>query len=137
LVLILAISARAETKSGDITLPWNIKDAVQIKMGTQVQVTCRISASRFFTMHFINALIDLHNTTQTPMYYSLNIAFFDADHNLIGCIKQNSYGTPPDGLKPAEFVHGSSDMTAIPDDQINKIKSYQITWYEAADPADL
>jgi hypothetical protein len=71
------------------------------------------------------------------MYYSLNIAFFDADHNLIGCLKTGSVGGPPSALQASEHKTNASDTTPIPLDDLKKIKYYQATWHEAHDPADL
>jgi hypothetical protein len=134
---VVASNARAESISGDFVLPDKPADTVQLHFGDKVKAACTISATQFFKMHCLTAMFDLQNTNIWPMYYSLNIAFFDADHNLIACLKTGSTGGPPSALQASEHKTNASDTTPIPLDDLKKIKYYQATWHEAHDPAEL
>jgi hypothetical protein len=135
-LMMFAAVARAETKSGDVTLKkQDVFDMpVSVQVGTKVHAACKFRSDDFFHQSVIIANADLENTSDKPMYYVSNVAFFDVDHHMIGCTSQGSMGQP---LKAGEKTQLGSCIIFAPAAEIAKVKSYQVTWYETPNKGDL
>jgi hypothetical protein len=124
-----------ETKSGDATIQsLTDSEGVVVKLGTDVSVSCRLRLMDLLGGKAISARANLQNTSKKQMYFSYNVAFFDGDHNLIGCASQPGIGSP---MEPGDTLQLSSALVVVPLEEIKKIKSYQITWFESPDKAGL
>ncbi len=125
--------AFAETKSGTVDLKGATYKAPtpEVKLGSKLDATCGFYVTDFGEgRNYLAARVKLHNTASIPMYYSFHIAFFDKDNNLIGCMSQSAEAVRS-GLAPDERTELGNCLAPVPTDQIAKIKSYQITYYES------
>jgi hypothetical protein len=130
LIVVIPVVARGEIKSGEIALQAygsSSEVPIAVKIGDKLQATCRFSITNFFHGKAVSARADLENTSQDDMIYSYSVAFFDADHNLVGCAAQSGYGSP---IKPGEKLQLASAIVLVPEDQMNRIKFFQVAWYE-------
>jgi hypothetical protein len=129
IAILSARSALADTKSGAITLKsYNSPDdtPVTAQLGDKLKVTCKFFIQNFFGTKVIAAQAWVENTGQDPMMFSYNVAFFDADHNLIGTAGQSNFRA---AIKPGEKSQ-MGPIVFLPPELISKVTSYQVTWYE-------
>jgi hypothetical protein len=131
LFCVFASLAMAETKSGPITLKeskFGDDAAPTVTLGHKIKVSCNFHITDFFGENIIAAGATLKNSAAVPMFYSYNVAFFDEKHNLVGCACQGSMN---EGLKPGEETQLGSCLIDCPADVLAKVKTYQVTFYEA------
>ena len=69
----------------------------------------------------------LENPTDKKMFFSYQIAFFDKDKNLIGCQNYTHFIEPGKKAQAGTFISLSAD-------QIDKIASYSVVFYESDAP---
>jgi hypothetical protein len=131
-VLAFCATGLADTKSGPITLQESTfapKGGPKIELGTTVKLVAQPHISEFFGNKIINAGATIENTGSKPMFYVFNIAFFDKDNQLLGCVSQGEYGTK--GVDPGQKFDLGSCIIPIPPEQLQKVVSFQATFYES------
>ena len=130
--------SQAETKSGKVELQVlkdNVDVPVAATLGTSVKVVCRFYYDgNFFGSSVVSGNAQLTNTSKEKVFYSYNVAFFDAQKNLVGCASENSGNQ---ALKPGESTATGSALIFLPPDAIKSIGSFQVTWFETNDKAKL
>jgi hypothetical protein len=133
IVLAFCVTGLADTKSGPISLQESRfgvpEGATKIELGTTVKLVAQPHISEFFGRKIINAGASVENTSSKPMFYAFNIAFFDKDNQLLGCVSQGAMGTK--GIEAGQKFDLGSCIIPIPPEQLQKVASYQATFYES------
>jgi hypothetical protein len=131
-VCVMAASVLAETKSGKVELKesdFPPKGAPNVEMGQTVKLTANFYISEFFGSKIINAVPRVKNTGDKPMHVLFNVAFFDADGKLLGCVSQGSFSD--EGLAAGEETQLGSCLIKLPEAELKKVKSFQASFYES------
>ena len=136
LLLLFAVSLRAESLQGDIKLKYTdspfSEDAFKKEFGKVVKATTIWHAGEFFGEETVFAGVSVKNTGTKPMYFRYYVAFFDKDKKLVGAAGQSSFGD--EGLKPGEETQLGSCLIQLPKDKYKEIVSYQAVIYETDVP---
>jgi len=120
-------------KSGKIKLKeaknaFDKKAFTYVKTGKQIKVKAKLRISDFFNSKVVMATADAENTSKKDLFYAYYIAFFDKSGNLIGCGSQVATMQP---LKAKEKTQFGMCIIHLPESEIKKIVSYQLTFIES------
>ena len=132
-MVVLAFQASAETKEGPCQLKksdgFDDSNAVKVEVGTGIKGVCKFYISDFFGAEIINAGIEIKNTTSKPRHCSYNVAFFDKDDQLIGCVSQGT--SSEEGLAAGATSTLGSCLIPLPKRLYEKVVKYKIAFYES------
>ncbi len=114
---------RTVTK-GKVVLKEGFSRATKVKVGKKFKATSQLHITEFFGKKLVSAQLDIENPTKEKLSGALHVVFFDKKNNVIGCTAQD--GT----LDPGEKTSFGSLLARIPHDDVKKIASYQVVFYE-------
>ena len=130
-------STKSNSSSDSCMKPIALKEAkgmfddsanFKITIGDKLKAHCKFSIGEFFGKKVINAGADLENKSKKTLFYSYNVAFFDANKQLIGCASQASM---MGGVAPGKKTQLGSCMVSVTKEQLSKVKYYQVKLYES------
>lgn len=134
--MLLALSLRAASAAGDITLPFSLTDTNRTvstrPFGDVVKATWSCRAGEFYGWETVFAQVTVTNTGSKPMWGECCLAFYDMNKNLVGTAAQMF--TTRRGLRPRTSRTLSLCRIILPRDKYKEIVSCRAVLQETDTP---
>ncbi len=122
-----AATANAESKSGPIQFTAGGNESVHVAMGAKLKLDATLKLIDVGGAKAISVKGQVKNTAKEKLHYAYFVAFMDKDKNLIGC---HHFVLFVDGGKQGPV----GTFIQLPLDEIARIASYSVAFYESARP---
>jgi hypothetical protein len=120
----LFAAEKSETKNAQIKFGGITTKPTKLTFGSVIKLEAELKPIDVAKTWGVSVSGKLHNPTDKKMHYSYQIAFFDADKNLIGCQNFTHWVDAGKTVTAGTFISLSAD-------QIDKITSYSAVFYES------
>lgn len=118
-----ALAVDVDSKSGQVQFTGPNSGHAKVSLGKRIKFDPEFKQIHIGKGNAVNVGAEAQNTTDQKVFYSYHVAFLDKDKNLIGCQAFNLWIDASKKARIGTFI-------ALPPEQIAKIASYSVVFYE-------
>ena len=96
----------------------------EIELGKNIEAVAMLHIIEWFGAKAISGRVDIENKTEEEIFTGYHLAFFDKKDKLLGCASQTI------AFDPGEKTMIGGAVIRLPEEQLEKVAKYRITWYE-------